>query len=154
MLDVPSYLLRLQLADRPGSLGSVAVALGTVGADILSLDVVERGPGYAIDDLVIDLPPGSMPDSLITAAEALNGVHVHSIRPHTGLLEAHRELELIDRVAAAAASARLEVLAQEAPHVLRANWCTVVGRTAPDSSGWPEARAPPRHRPPPLLGCR
>ncbi|MDM2133999.1 amino acid-binding protein, partial [Mycobacteroides abscessus] len=46
MLDVPSYLLRLQLADRPGSLGSVAVALGTVGADILSLDVVERGPGY------------------------------------------------------------------------------------------------------------
>ncbi|BBZ80089.1 hypothetical protein MABM_00050 [Mycobacteroides abscessus] len=122
MLDVPSYLLRLQLADRPGSLGSVAVALGTVGADILSLDVVERGPGYAIDDLVIDLPPGSMPDSLITAAEALNGVHVHSIRPpHTGW--AHRELELIDRVAPPRRP-RLEVLAQEAPCAAR--WCTVV----------------------------
>ena len=37
---VRSYLLRVQLEDRPGSLGSLAVALGTVGADILSLDVV------------------------------------------------------------------------------------------------------------------
>ncbi|MGC1736116.1 MAG: amino acid-binding protein, partial [Mycobacterium sp.] len=46
---MPSYLLRVQLADRPGSLGSLAVALGSVGADILSLDVVERGSGYAID---------------------------------------------------------------------------------------------------------
>ena len=42
-----------------------------------------------------------MPDMLITAAENLNGVRVDSIRPHTGLLEAHRELELIDHIAAA-----------------------------------------------------
>ena len=94
-----SFLLRVQLEDRPGSLGSLAVALGTVGADILSLDVVERGDGYAVDDLVVDLPAGAMPDSLITAAESLNGVRVETIRPHTGLLEANRELELIDRVA-------------------------------------------------------
>src|SRR3984957_15516219 len=89
---VSSYLLRVQLADRPGSLGSLAVALGSVGADILSLDVVDRGPGYAIDDLVVELPPGGMPDTLITAAEALQGVRVDSLRPHTGLLDAHREL--------------------------------------------------------------
>ena len=90
MLAVPSYLLRVQLEDRPGSLGSLAVALGSVGADILSLDVVERGAGYAIDDLVVELPPGAMPDSLITAAEHIKGVYVDSVRPHTGLLEAHR----------------------------------------------------------------
>ena len=100
-MRVPSYLLRVQLDDRPGSLGSLAVALGSVGADILSLDVVERAAGYAIDDLVVELPPGAMPDLLITAAEKLDGVYVEAIRPHTGLLEAHRELELIDHVAAA-----------------------------------------------------
>src|SRR4249919_3388073 len=103
VLRVPSYLLRVQLEDRPGSLGSLAVALGSVGADILSLDVVERASGYAIDDLVVDLPHGAMPDMLITAAEALRGVRVDAIRPHTGLLEAHRELELIDHIAAAGA---------------------------------------------------
>lgn len=127
VLRVPSYLLRVQLEDRPGSLGSLAVALGSVGADILSLDVVERGAGYAIDDLVVDLPAGSMPDTLITAAENLSGVYVDSIRPHIGLLEAHRELELIDHVAAARTKpARLQVLAEEAPRVLRVGWCTVV----------------------------
>jgi hypothetical protein len=127
VLRVPSYLLRVQLADRPGSLGSLAVALGRVGADILSLDVVERSSGYAIDDLVVDLPPGAMPDALITAAEALNGVRVDSLRPHTGLLEAHRELELLDHIAAAGdKSSRLQVLVDEAPRVLRVSWCTVV----------------------------
>ena len=130
VLRVPSYLLRVQLDDRPGSLGSLAVALGSVGADILSLDVVERASGYAIDDLVVDLPPGAMPDMLITAAENLNGVRVDSIRPHTGLLEAHRELELIDHIAAADGKlAKLQVLADEAPRVLRVGWCTVTRLT-------------------------
>jgi hypothetical protein len=125
---VSSYLLRVQLDDRPGSLGALALALGSIGADILSLDVVDRGSGYAVDDLVIDLPNGAMPDMLITAAEALTGVRVEAIRPHTGLLEAHRELELIDRVAAADdRHEKLQVLVDEAPRVLRVGWCTVVG---------------------------
>lgn len=142
---MPSYLLRVQLADRPGSLGSLAVALGTVGADILSLDVVERAADYAIDDLVVDLPAGAMPDTVITAAERLTGVQVESIRPHTGLLEAHRELELIAHVAAGGRrESKLQVLVDEAPRVLRVTWASVVTQPAETlervagSSGTPE----------------
>jgi hypothetical protein len=147
VLRVPSYLLRVRLEDRPGSLGSLAVALGSVAADILSLDVVERVAGYAVDDLVVELPPGAMPDALITAAEKLQGVYVDSIRPHTGLLEAHRELELIDHVAAArGAQQRLQVLVDEAPRVLRVGWCLILRSAdgAPQlvvgSSGTPETQ--------------
>lgn len=148
VLAVPSYLLRIELVDRPGSLGSLAVALGSVGADILSLDVVERAAGYAIDDLVIELPPGAMPDTLITAAESLPGVRVDSVRPHTGLLEAHRELELLDRVSAAGDNAsRLQVLVDQAPRILRVSWCTVLRdhqgklQRLAGSAGAPETRA-------------
>lgn len=146
-----SYLLRVELEDRPGSLGSLAVALGSVGADILSLDVVERGRGpasnWVVDDLVVELPAGAMPDTLITAAEGLSGVRVETIRPHTGLLEAHRELELIQHVATAAKPDKLQVLVDEAPRVLRVGWCTVVEYTEDGprrivgSSGAPEKRA-------------
>ena len=145
---VPSYLLRIELVDRPGSLGSLAVALGSVGADILSLDVVERSRGYAIDDLVIELPPGGMPDALITAAESLPGIRVDSVRPHTGLLDAHRELELLDHVAAAPdKESRLRALVDEAPTVLRVSWCTVLRSAEGElqrlagSPGAPETRA-------------
>ena len=159
-----SYLLRVRLVDRPGSLGSLAVALGSVGADILSLDVVERMSGCAIDDLVVDLPPGSMPDTLITAAEALDGVRVESIRPHTGLLEAHRELELIDHVAAGPAwPDKLHVLAYGAPRVLRVGWCSIVQLSdsgfervvgSPGSPETPVTSAPwlPLHHPTALDG--
>ena len=147
-MRVPSYLLRVQLEDRPGSLGSLAVALGSVGADILSLDVVERSAGYAVDDLVVELPAGAMPDMLITAAEKIKGVYVDAVRPHTGLLEAHRELELIDHIAAAGSKTeKLQVLADEAPRVLRVGWTTVVRLTesGPErivgSPGAPETQA-------------
>jgi hypothetical protein len=121
-----SYLLRVRLPDRPGSLGALALALGSVGADILSLDVVDRGVGFAIDDLVVDVEPGKLPDTLITAAEALDDVTVDSIRPYAGILDTHRELELIDQVSAARDD-RLQVLVDGAPRVLRVSWATVIG---------------------------
>lgn len=121
-----TYLLRVHLEDRPGSLGSLAVALGSVGADIASLEVVERGEGYAVDDIVVDLSPGSLPDALITAAERVAGVKVDSIRPYVGLLDTHRELELVDHVATATPTRRLQVLVDEAPRVLRVSWATIV----------------------------
>lgn len=121
-----SFLLRVQLPDRPGSLGSLALALGGVGADILSLDVVERGAGFAIDDLVVEVPTGALPDTLITAAESVRDVSVDSIRPYSGVLDTHRELELIDQVASARDD-RLQVLVDGVPRVLRVGWSTIIG---------------------------
>ncbi|MGC4960189.1 amino acid-binding protein [Gordonia sp. DT218] len=120
-----SYLLRVYLQDRPGSLGLLAVQLGSVGADILSLEVVERGDGYAVDDLVVEVSPGSLPDALITAAEKVKGVRVDSIRPYSGVLDTHRELELVDQVATVGRD-RLQVLVDNAPRVLRVSWAMVV----------------------------
>lgn len=120
-----SYLLRVLLPDRPGSLGSLAVALGSAGADIISLDVVDRFDGVAVDDIVVRVPNGTFPDTLITAAEQLDGVLVDSLRPFGGILDAHRELELIDAVAGAGAGAA-QMIADELPSALRVGWAVVV----------------------------
>ena len=120
-----SYLLRIVLPDRPGALGAVATALGEVGADILSLDVIERSPGCAIDDLVLELPPGRLADSLVSAAVTVPGVRVEYIRPYAGQIDPHRELELLDRLATMPGHS-LPVLADGVARIFRAGWALVL----------------------------
>jgi hypothetical protein len=120
-----SYLLRLVLPDRPGALGAVATALGEVGADILSVDVIERSPGFAIDDLVLELPTDRLADSLLTAATSVEGVRVESIRPYAGVIDPHRELELLDALAAAPSDSS-RVLADGVARIFRAGWALVL----------------------------
>lgn len=120
-----SYLLRIILPDRPGALGAVATALGRVDADILSLDVIQRGPGHAVDDLVVEVPPGRLADSLVSAAVTVEGVQVESIRPYAGQIDPHRELELLDDLAAKPRQS-LPVLADGVARIFRAGWAIVL----------------------------
>ncbi len=127
-----SFVLRVVLPDRPGTLGAVATALGEVGADILAMDVVERSPDLAVDDIVVALPLGRQPDTLITAAEKVDGVHVESVRPDPGVAARHREWELVEAIAADPTQA-VPTLARMLPLVLRAGWAIVV--RAPANGG-------------------
>jgi hypothetical protein len=124
-----SFLIRVQLPDVPGTLGAVATALGSIGADILSVDVVERGSGVAIDDLVVELPKGRLPDVLITAAESVTGVEVDAVRPYAGVLDTHRELELVEEVAATPDEG-LDIFTEGVPKIVRAGWALVVASDA------------------------
>jgi hypothetical protein len=134
-----AYLLRVVLPDRPGMLGAVATALGEAGADIVSLDVVERGPDGAVDDLLVELPAGALVDRLITAAQSVPGVEVESLRPHAGAADLHGDLQLVDAFAASPESA-LDVFVDHAPGVFRAGWAVLLedGHLARGSRGAPE----------------
>ncbi|HKS48240.1 MAG TPA: amino acid-binding protein [Amycolatopsis sp.] len=137
-----SFLIRVQLPDTPGTLGAVATALGLIGADILSVDVVERAGGIAIDDLVIELPSGRLPDALITAAESVPGVEVDAVRPYAGLLDTHRELELVEEIAAQPKSG-LDTLVEGVPRIIRAGWSTVVEQAGAGVRQLASSRAAP-----------
>lgn len=119
-----SFLIRVQIPDRPGTLGAVATALGTIGADILSVNVVERGSSVAIDDMVVELPAGRLPDILITAAESVPGVEVDAVRPYAGVLDTHRELELVEDIADEPAHG-LRIFAEGVPKIIRSGWAIV-----------------------------
>ncbi len=134
-----SYLLRVVLPDRPGMLGAVATAIGDAGGDIVSLDVVERGPEGAVDDLLVQLPAGGLADVLITSAQSVPGVVVESLRPYLGADDLHRDLELVDELAAAPTQA-LQLLVDLAPGVFRAGWALLLGPegTLAASAGSPD----------------
>jgi hypothetical protein len=128
-----SYLLRLVVPDRPGILGAVATALGSAGIDIVSVDVLERGNGVAVDDIVVELPTDRVADSLITAATAVPGVQVESLRPFAGPLDTHRELDLLEALAPAG-EGTAKVLAAELPRVFRSGWAVVLAGTGTETA--------------------
>jgi hypothetical protein len=128
MLWRMSYLLRIVLPDVPGTLGAVATALGRVGADILSLDVIERGNHTATDDLVIEVPADQLADTIVSAAATVPGVRVDSIRRYAGRIDPHRELELLDALASEPEPVR--VLADGVARIFRAGWALVLGTPA------------------------
>ncbi|OZM81807.1 amino acid-binding protein [Pseudonocardia sp. MH-G8] len=140
-----SFLLRVVLPDKPGSLGAVATALGNAGADILGVDVVERAHGHAIDDLAVELQTGRPPDVLITAAESVPGVEVESVRPHSGRLETHHELELIDQITGDPQHG-LQLLADGVPRIFRAGWALIAVRDGESSYRLAQSSAAPETR--------
>ena len=51
-----TYVVRVWVPDRPGALGAVASRVGAVRGDLVGVEILERGAGRAIDELVVELP--------------------------------------------------------------------------------------------------
>ncbi len=127
-----SYLLRIVLPNRPGALGALATALGNVGADIQNLIVVERTADLAVDDILIDLPPTGLAESLITAAHSVDGVHVESLNRYGGRLDLQDDLALLDTLTGWTDGV-LARFAAAVPDVLRSDWALIIDAGTPDA---------------------
>ncbi len=119
------FLMRIALPDRPGSLGAVASAMGGVGGDINAVEIIEKGDGVVVDDFIVDLPPGQMPETIVTACHALEGVRVEWISryPEGGGLQS--DLEALERMTADPVHAA-ETLTSLCPVVFRSHWAVLV----------------------------
>lgn len=73
--------MRVWMPDRPGALGQVASRIGAVRGDVVGIDILERGAGRAIDELVVRLPDPSVLDLLVAEIKAVDGVDVEDVRP-------------------------------------------------------------------------
>lgn len=124
-----SYLIRVLLPDTPGSLGQLAEAFGVVGANIQSVDVVQVFPdGTAMDDIVVTIPKNSLPDNLISAAHALAGVDVDSIRPFSGTVDRRGQIHMLTRVAKHRHNMgeAMKELVDVLPRSMSSGWCLVL----------------------------
>jgi catechol 2,3-dioxygenase-like lactoylglutathione lyase family enzyme len=121
-----SYLLRVVLPDRPGMLGAVASALGRATADIIGVDVVERGDdGTVVDDFVVDLAAGRMPDGLVSACQSIPGVEVEYVGRYPAGADLHRDLEAIEAMTENPTDAE-RTLVDLLPGVFRADWAMIL----------------------------
>jgi len=138
------FLLRLILPDRPGSLGTVATALGEVQADIHAIEIVEhrRENGTAVDDVVVDLPPGVLPDRLVSACNSVPDVEVIWFSRYGAGGGVHMDLEAVEQMTSMPAEA-VDILVSHAPSVLHADWAALLDGTAGDIKVVMETSATP-----------
>ena len=117
------FLLRVALPDVPGSLGRVATAIGMAGGDIEAIEIVEKrhDEGIAVDDVLLETLPGAMPDSIVSACNALDGVRVIWISRYAAGGNLFLDLEAVEELTADPEGA-LNRLVDLLPVTFRADW--------------------------------
>jgi hypothetical protein len=122
------YAVRIWLPDRPGALGSVASRIGAVKGDLIGIDILERGAGRAIDELLIELPSPDLVPLLIRELEQVDGVDVEDVRPMGEPVDPR--LDALDTaiviVESRSADQLLSALATRACRDFEADWATVI----------------------------
>jgi len=121
-------LLRVQLPDRPGSLGAVASALGSVGADIHAVEIIDRGPDYAIDDFMLDLPGSVLPENLLSACAQVEGVKVLWVSHYHSDWGVESDIATLNRMASKPKQAG-QILTEESPIVFHSTWAILIDVT-------------------------
>lgn len=142
------FLLRVRLPDVPGSLGRLATAIGEAGGDIQAIEFVEHSEGCAVDDVLLELEPGTMPDSIVSACNTLDGVEVLFISRYAAGGSLMLDLEAVEELTKHRTEA-LNRVVDLLPHTFRADWAARVRRTsdggaetvhatpaAPDTLAW------------------
>lgn len=124
-----TYVVRMWLPDRPGALGQVASRIGAVRGEIVGIEILERGAGRAIDELVVDLPEAGLKDLLVQEIQQVDGVDVEEVRPVVDLLHDPRLDALETAAILVGARDRDELLRAVVEHSRRAvgaEWSAVV----------------------------
>ncbi len=123
------FLLRVELPDVPGSLGRLASAIGEAGGDIEAIEIVEKNKvdGRAVDDVLLETQPGTMPDSIVSACNELDGVHVVWISRYAAGGNLFLDLEAVEDLTENAHEA-LDRLVDVLPLTFRADWALRVHR--------------------------
>lgn len=121
---VETFVVRVWLPDRPGALGQVASRIGAVRGDVVGIDILERGGGRAVDELVVTVPGSDVLDLLVAEICQVDGVAVEEIRPvvrpyaDIGVMV----LEVAAELAEAPAADRLALLCTRLAELVDATW--------------------------------
>lgn len=147
--DRALVVMRVWLSDRPGALGAVASRIGAVGADLVGIEIIERGAGRVVDELTVELPDPELVGLLVSEMHDVEGTDVEDVRELRGSGEDLAVQAL--RIAAAVQHGtdwqmQAQELVEGAATLLGADWSAMVdmssvevlaaaGEDAPDA-GW------------------
>jgi hypothetical protein len=123
-----THIVRLWLPDVPGTLGRVAAAIGRASGDVIGIEILERGAGMAIDELLVELPDAGAVDTMVREISSVDGVaieDVHSVAPDRSD-QSVLALEVAADIMDSPPADRLQTLCARVRYMLEAEWCAVL----------------------------
>jgi hypothetical protein len=115
-------------------LGAVASRIGAVRGDLTGIEILERGAGRAIDELVVSLPEAHLVGLLVSEMSQVDGVDVEEIRPVVDTIRDPR-LDALETAAILVEQDSIddlhEVLAHHALTDFEAGWAVVIDLEGP-----------------------
>jgi hypothetical protein len=131
---VPTFIVRLWLPDIPGTLGRVAAAIGKASGDVIGIEILERGAGMAIDELLVALPHADLVDGMIAEISSVEGVaieDVHAVAPDRSD-QSVLALEVAANIMEALPEERLQDMCSQVRYMLEGEWCAVLHQGSRD----------------------
>ena len=118
--------LRVELADRPGSLARLAGVLAAFRADVAQVTVMHRGEGIAVDDVWLTVDPEVPAGEIYDAVAALSGTRLIGRREAAAPVDFDAQLDFLAYLFAAPQRG-LEAFVDMLPSVVDADWAAVRG---------------------------
>ena len=93
-----SVRLRVEVQNRPGSLGRLATAIGDAGGNVGALDLVEVTGSCVVRDITVFAIDDAHVARIREAVESVDGVAVRSIRDRTFLMHERGKIEMRSKI--------------------------------------------------------
>ena len=94
-----SLTIRVNLINRPGSLGRLTTAIGRANGDIGAVDIVSVGQGVLVRDLTVNASSVEHGEQIVDAIRAIDGVEVINVSDRTFLMHLGGKIAVVPKVA-------------------------------------------------------
>jgi malate dehydrogenase (oxaloacetate-decarboxylating) len=93
-----SITIRVQIRNRPGSLGRLTTEIGRVGGDIGAVDIVHVGHDVLTRDITVNAASVAHGEQIVAAIRAVGGVEVINVSDRTFLMHLGGKIEVRSKV--------------------------------------------------------
>lgn len=101
--------------------------MGTCGADISAMEIVERGDGWVIDDFMLSVSRSGLIETLVGACNAIDDVQVVWVSRYPDNWGLEGDIEVLNHMTERPQHAA-QTLATHAPRVFHCQWAALVDR--------------------------
>src|SRR5882672_1776929 len=93
-----SLTVRLEIKNRPGMLGRVALAIGEAGGDIGAVDLVQSNRDRVIRDITINARDDVHGQAIVSRLRRLRGIRLSNVSDRTFLLHLGGKIAIQNKV--------------------------------------------------------